>query len=79
MIDPIPQNQEKGHLSPLEMQQLRCAVQVGEIIRELENQQPARPTHSSVEQAPLGDPNHTFCTDVAGGHSVGTSHFSKEA
>lgn len=52
MIDPIPQNQEKGHLSPLEMQQLRCAVQVGEIIRELENQQPARPTHSSVEQAP---------------------------
>ena len=32
---PIPQVQEKGHLSPLEMKQLKHALQVGEIMKAL--------------------------------------------
>ena len=32
---PIPQAQEKGHLNPLKMEQLKCALQVGETMKAL--------------------------------------------
>ena len=32
---PIPQARDKGHLSPLEMEQLKSALQVGETMRAL--------------------------------------------
>ena len=45
---PITQAQEKGHLSPLEMEQLKCAFQVGETLTEYSNQVLPTPTNLAL-------------------------------
>ena len=54
----IPQAQEKGHLNPLEMEQLKYAIQVGETMKALKeygNQVLPEPTDLALHPFQPGD------------------------